>query len=107
MVQDYWNLIQFDLLLAKSDKVQFYQFDLDVILQKVSPKCLERKYCLDWFLENKILIYSSIDQKYYYTWEKISRYKQYQGHQKIVKIVKETDGMGINFNLINLSIEKN
>jgi hypothetical protein len=103
MNKDLSVLIQFDLLLARSDKKVFSNSDLEEILSRLSSKYLERKYCFDWFLDNNILINS--EQEYYYTGEKIQRYKPYKGYQRIVKIIKERDGLPIEFDFINFKIE--
>jgi hypothetical protein len=58
---------------------------------------------LDWFLDNDILINNGSD--YYYTEDKIKKYKPYKGHQKIVKIFKEKDGLPIGFDFTNFKIE--
>jgi len=103
MYQDFSILIQFDLLLARSSTQIFYARDLEDLLSRISQKYLDRKYCLNWFLDNDILINNGSD--YYYTGEKIEKYKPYKGHQKIVKIFKEKDGLPIEFDFINFKIE--
>lgn len=103
MNPDYSVLIQFDLLLARSNKYTFALQDLDEILNRVGTKHIDRRYCLDWFVDNDILI--KTDSEYYYTGDHIDRYKPYRGYQKIVKIVKEKDGLPIDFNLINFTLD--
>jgi hypothetical protein len=103
MYQDFSILIQFDLLLARSGKQIFDTQDIDELLNKISSKYLDKKYCLNWFLENDILINNGLD--YYYTGEKVERYKPYRGHQKIVKIFRDKDGLPIEFDFINFKIE--
>ncbi len=100
---DFSILIQFDLLLARSQKDLFYTSDINELLSKVATKYLDKKYCLDWFVDNNILI--NVNGEYYYTGEKVERYKPYRGYQKIVKIVKEKDGLPIDFDLINFKLE--
>ncbi len=100
---DFSILIQFDLLLARSQKDLFYTSDINELLSKVAIKYLDKKYCLDWFVDNNILI--NVNGEYYYTGEKVERYKPYRGYQKIVKIVKEKDGLPIDFDLINFKLE--
>ncbi len=103
MNSDYNILIQFDLILARSHKYTFSPQDIDEILNRVAHKYMDKKYCLDWFVDNDILI--KTDGEFYYTGEKVERYKPYRGYQKIVKIVKEKDGLPIDFDLINFTLD--
>ncbi len=103
MYSDYSILVQFDILLAKNQKEVFYTSDINELLSRITSKYLDRKYCLNWFIDNDILI--NVGEEYYYTGEKIERYKPYKGYQKIVKIVKEKEGLPIDFDLINFTLD--
>ncbi len=102
MCSDYSILIQFDILLARSNKYEFDSQDINELLDRIKTKHSDKKYCLDWFVNNDILV--KIDGWYYHTGEKAGRYKPYKGYQKIVQLIRERDGLPIDFNLINLTL---
>ena len=68
-------LIQFDVYLSRNSKYLFTDYDLEEILARITKSQLEKKYCLDFFIKNKILIVADGYNSYYYTLEKIQLYK--------------------------------
>jgi hypothetical protein len=87
MNKDIILLLKFDIILAKSNKTSYYQYEIDDILNRISSNNNEKQYCLNLFIINNILLKEY--DKYYYTYESTNKFNPFKNYKKIVSILEE------------------
>lgn len=102
MNRDYSLLIQFDLHLSKNTNTIFTREEINEILNKITLTNFEKKFCFDFFLKNSILVYDPYINNYYYSLEKIEKYKPYPNYKKMIELIKSDTCIELDF--INLKI---